>query len=141
MAEARATLANRRAAPHNRWAFHHVREIVPGADIPNDRRRVRELRVQPAKLELDRFSEQADTDGMAILQRGRLVFERYANGTTPQSPHILVSVSKSMLGLPFYSKLVESDGAHGGPMHYVSPNSVIARLSSQAALEIRKFLA
>ncbi len=198
MAEATATLANWRTAPHNRWAFHHVREIVPSADIPNDRRRLRELQVQPASLELDRFFEHTDTDGMAILHRGRLVFERYANGMTPQTPHILMSVSKSMLGLlvsmldiaperrvadfvpelastayrgarlrhlldmragiafnedylatsgpiveyrkatgwnplaageppsdlhSFYSKLVESGGAHGGPMHYVSPNS------------------
>lgn len=198
MGEARATLANWRSAPHNRWAFHHVREIVPSADIPNERLRVRELAVQPAGLELDGFFEQTDTDGLAIVHRGRLVFERYANGMTPLSPHILMSVSKSMLGLlvgmldlaperlvtdflpelaatayrgaslrhlldmrvgiafnedylatsgpiveyrmatgwnplaageppsdlhSFYSKLVQSDGAHGGPMHYVSPNS------------------
>ena len=46
MVEAAATLADWRTAPHNRRAFHHVREIVPSADIPNER-------------------------GMAILHRGR----------------------------------------------------------------------
>ena len=101
MADARATLANWRTAPHNRWAFHHVRELVPSADIPNDRHRVRELAAQPVELPLDRFLEETDTDGMAILHRGRIVFERYENGTTPQAPHILMSVSKSMLGLLF----------------------------------------
>ena len=30
------TLANWRSAPFNRWAFHHVRELIPTADIPND---------------------------------------------------------------------------------------------------------
>ena len=30
------TLANWRTSPFNRWAFHHVREIVPSADIPCD---------------------------------------------------------------------------------------------------------
>jgi len=99
MVEAKATLANWRTAPHNRRAFHHVRELVPSADIPNDRRRVRELAAQPVGLDLDRFLEQTGTDGMAIVHRGRLVFERYANGMTPQAPHILMSVSKSMLGL------------------------------------------
>ena len=36
---------------------------------------------------------------MAIVHRGRLVFEHYANGMTAETPHILMSVSKSMLGL------------------------------------------
>jgi len=35
-----ATLANWRTAPFNRWAFHHVRELIPTADIPNDPRRI-----------------------------------------------------------------------------------------------------
>ena len=39
----RATLANWRTAPHNRWAFHHVRELVPSADVANDPARVRAL--------------------------------------------------------------------------------------------------
>ncbi len=99
MADTRTTLANWRTAPHSRWAFHHVRELVPSADIPNDRRRVRELAAQPVELDLDRFLEQTGTDGMAIVHRGRLLFERYANGMTAQAPHILMSVSKSMLGL------------------------------------------
>jgi CubicO group peptidase (beta-lactamase class C family) len=211
MAEARATLANWRAAPHNRWAFHHVRELVPSADIPSDRKHVRELESRPAELALEPFLEETGTDGMAILHRGRLVFERYAGGMTPQAPHILMSVSKSMLGLlmsrlelrperpvtevvpeladtayrgaslrqlldmragvafnedylatsgpiaeyrkatgwnplaageqpsdlySFLSTLKEQDGPHGGPMHYVSPNSdllgwVIERATGQ----------
>ncbi len=34
--EGQVTLANWRTAPFNRWAFHHVREILPSADIAND---------------------------------------------------------------------------------------------------------
>ena len=30
------TLANWRTSPFNQWAFQHVREIVPSANIPND---------------------------------------------------------------------------------------------------------
>jgi hypothetical protein len=33
--KSQVTLANWRTAPFNRWAFQHVREIVPSADIPN----------------------------------------------------------------------------------------------------------
>jgi CubicO group peptidase (beta-lactamase class C family) len=106
-----ATLANWRAAPFNRWAFHHVRELIPTADIPNDPRRIRELpaakqdldiRIEPDSGEamgIEAFLRETDTDGMAILHRGRLVFERYENGLSDETPHILMSVSKSMLGL------------------------------------------
>jgi CubicO group peptidase (beta-lactamase class C family) len=100
MADGRATLANWRTAPHNRWAFHHVRELVPSADIPNDPRQVRELPAQPVDFAQFRpFIEQTDTDGLLVLHRGRIAFEHYANGMTEETPHILMSVSKSMLGL------------------------------------------
>ena len=104
MAEPRATLANWRTAPHNRWAFHHVRELVPSADIANDPQRIRtlpEAHAELGELGLDAFLRETDTDGFLILQRGRIVFERYANGMTHETPHILMSVSKSMLGLLF----------------------------------------
>ena len=108
----RATLANWRTAPHNRWAFHHVRELVASADVANDPARVRALAAQPADftglridpdsgeaMGIDAFLQETDTDGMAIVHRGRLVLERYGNGMTADDAHILMSVSKSLLGL------------------------------------------
>jgi CubicO group peptidase (beta-lactamase class C family) len=107
----RATLANWRAAPFNRWAFHHVRELIPSADIANDPRRIRDLeadfralevRVEPDSgepLTLAQFLAETETDGFVVLHRGRLIAEHYGNGTTPETPHILMSVSKSMMGL------------------------------------------
>ena len=100
--EGQVTLANWRTPPFNRWAFHHVREIVPSADIPNDPGNVIPLPAAPAELSSlfeNRFLEETDTDGLVILHRGKLVFEHYANGMTAETPHILMSVSKSMLGL------------------------------------------
>lgn len=95
------TLANWRQAPHNHWAFHHVRELIPTADIANDPRRIRDF--VPAEKSMppdfERFLAETDTDGLVILHRGRLIVERYGNGMTPEKPHILMSVSKSMLGL------------------------------------------
>jgi len=93
------TLANWRSSPFNRWAFHHVRELIPSADIANDPRRIRQLPIEKRQLDLDAFLTETDTDGMAVLHRGKLVFEHYANGMTDATPHILMSVSKSMLGL------------------------------------------
>lgn len=101
MNRARATLANWRTAPYNRWAFHHVRELIPTAEIANHARRVRELPAAPLELGVDRFLAETDSDGMIVLRRGRRVFERYGNGMPPHAPHILMSVSKSMLGLLF----------------------------------------
>ena len=107
-----ASLANWRTAPFNRWAFHHVRELIPSADIPNDVRRVRAMPAQPVDfssvridpdageaLGLEAFIAETDTDGLAIVHRGKLVFERYGNGMTDETPHILMSVSKSLLGM------------------------------------------
>jgi CubicO group peptidase (beta-lactamase class C family) len=105
-----ATLANWRTAPFNRWAFHHVRELIPTADIPNDPRRIREfrpgkqdpeLRIEPDSgepLTLAQFLAETQTDGFAVVHGGRLVAEHY-DEMTDEKPHILMSVSKSMLGL------------------------------------------
>jgi CubicO group peptidase (beta-lactamase class C family) len=100
-AAGQVTLANWRNPPFNRWSFHHVREIIPTAEIANDPARVRPLERGPG-LELPwlpAFMAETDTDGLAVVHRGRLVLERYAGGTSPETPHILMSVSKSMLGL------------------------------------------
>src|SRR5947208_753923 len=100
--DGQVTLANWRTSPFNRWAFHHVREVVASADIPNDPANVWELPSAPVdlgKLRIDELCDETDTDGLVILHRGRIVFERYANGMTAESPHILMSVSKSLLGL------------------------------------------
>src|SRR5215471_2213380 len=88
--EAQVTLANWRTAPFNRWAFHHVREIVPTADIPNDPARAIDFEVAPidldgvriesprGRLSLGQFIEETSTDGLVVLADGRIAFERYA---------------------------------------------------------------
>jgi CubicO group peptidase (beta-lactamase class C family) len=111
-ADTQVTLANWRTAPFNRWAFQHVRELLPTADIAPDPANLRELPVRPAALEqlrvtgtsgeeltLDQALTATCTDGLVVLHKGSIVLERYFNGMTKRSPHILMSVSKSMLGL------------------------------------------
>src|SRR4029077_907001 len=93
------TLANWRAAPFSRWGFQHVRELIPSADIPNDPRRVRELPLEKRDFDLERVLAETDTDGFVVLHRGSVIAEHYANGMTSETPHILMSVSKSMMGL------------------------------------------
>jgi CubicO group peptidase (beta-lactamase class C family) len=105
------TLANWRTAPFNKWAFQHVREIVPSADIANEPDDVWKLASDPKDLSSFRFEHngkpysiaefagETDTDGLVILHRGKVVLEHYDNGMTSSTPHILMSVSKSLTAI------------------------------------------
>src|SRR5215475_7222723 len=77
------TQANWRTTPFNQWAFHHVRELLPTADIPADPANVRELCAKPAALErllvtgskgealtLDQALQATSTDGLVVLHKG-----------------------------------------------------------------------
>ena len=101
-AQNRVTLANWRKAPYCHWAFHHVREIVPTAEISNNPKDVWELKagvMDIACLGLEKIMADTDSDAVVILHDNKLVHETYRNGMTANDPHILMSVSKSMLGL------------------------------------------
>ena len=107
-AAGQVTLANWRTAPFNVWGFQHVREIVPTADIANDPGRVWALPEAPLdlsglriddRLDFPGFLAETNTDALVILHRGKIIAETYANGMTRATPHILMSVSKSMLGM------------------------------------------
>ena len=98
----RASLANWRKAPYCHWAFHHVREIIPSAEISNDPTKVWELEpstMDTSNLGLDEAMAKTDCDAVVVLHKDKLVHESYRNGMTSRDPHILMSVSKSMLGL------------------------------------------
>lgn len=110
--EHQVTLANWRQSPFNQWAFHHVREIVPSADIANDPDNVWHLEENPVNLggvsidcedeglmSLSGFCHYAQVDALLVLHRDKIVYEHYHQGMTRYSPHILMSVSKSLLGV------------------------------------------
>jgi CubicO group peptidase (beta-lactamase class C family) len=107
-----ASIANWRTAPFSRWAFHNVRDIIASADIENvpniplvlsqallplgDFR----LRMPGgASLDLKDFTRATATDALVILRDGRIAYEFYDNGTTAETPHILMSATKSVVGL------------------------------------------
>jgi len=109
--EQQVTLANWRLPPFNNWAFHHVREIVPSANIYRGTGPVLSLPASGIALpnvvfrgprgqdwNLDDMLRASDTDGLLVLKSGKVVVERYFNGLTPEAPHIIFSVSKSVTG-------------------------------------------
>jgi hypothetical protein len=102
------TLADWQDPPYNRWAFQHVRELIPTARISRGDaqpwqllradRDVTGLRYRSGDRELTIGEMVADsyTDGFLVLHRGAVVTEQYFNGMTPDRPHLLMSVSKSV---------------------------------------------
>ena len=106
--------------PLNRWAYTHLREILPTKDIPNAASDVRPLqglgtaaadrslliggRTEMLSAAMDRLY----VDGVLVLQDGAVVVERYADTLTPERPHLLWSVSKTITGL--VAATVDADG-------------------------------
>jgi CubicO group peptidase (beta-lactamase class C family) len=105
-----AKLDNWRSTPYSKWAFHHVREIVPTADVENKSGLVNDLNLDIQMFEdlnLEQVMEETETDAIVIAQNNSILFEKYNNGMNEKSPHILFSVSKSILGL-IVGALIES---------------------------------
>ncbi|WP_315756689.1 MULTISPECIES: serine hydrolase [unclassified Bradyrhizobium] len=107
-----ADLSNWRSAPFSRWAFHNIRSILPVADIESAPGSAWPLPASPISfdqfslrlpkggtLDLDGFLKATATDGLLILHDGRIVFEHYDGGTDRDTPHILMSATKSITGL------------------------------------------
>ena len=105
------TLEGWQSEPQLRWTFQHVAEMFPTATIPAADR-ARGLPERPAHLDDLRLvdpltggeetvrsvMDASDTDGWAVLHQGHLVHEHYQRGMSPPSQHLLMSVSKSLVG-------------------------------------------
>ncbi len=106
--QSRVTLANWQDPPFNRWAFQHIRELIPTArisrghgpawELPRAERDVLGIRFRSGDRELTVAGLLAETytDGFLVLHRGQIVAEHYFNGMAPDVPHLLMSVSKSV---------------------------------------------
>lgn len=109
--ERRVTRDNWRLYPYSRWAFQHTRELVPSRGLPRADA-PRALPVRPVDLSKLIFSGDGGerigwldflasvyTDALVVVHRGVIVHEYYANGMAPDAPHMLFSVTKSIVGL------------------------------------------
>ena len=97
----RPTLTNWLEPPGNRWAFRHVRELVPSALVtagsgrPLERAPVDGLRTES----LLGYLYRSFTDALIVLHGGKVALEWYAPGVTATDRHILFSVTKSVTAL------------------------------------------
>ena len=109
--ETQVTLANWQDPPFNRWGFQHVREIIPSHPIPAgppaplpaataalDLGHAAVPRVDGSTATVADVLDDTYTDAFVVLHDGQVVAERYANGMTAGTRHLLMSVSKSILG-------------------------------------------
>jgi CubicO group peptidase (beta-lactamase class C family) len=99
--------------PQWRWTFSHWREFRPTIGVPRDAGSVRPLpRAERADIDAVEFVPMGGTapmtwadslvanytDGIIVLHRGRIVYERYFGALTGERPHIAFSVTKSFTG-------------------------------------------
>jgi len=109
-AAAQVTLANWQVPPYNRWSFSHIREIMPTQRISRGIGAVTPLPADPqplGKVALHRVSgteaivddvlEDTYTDAVVVVHGGRVVLERYSGETAVDTPHLLMSISKSVV--------------------------------------------
>jgi CubicO group peptidase (beta-lactamase class C family) len=107
------TAANWQEPPFNRWAYWHVREILPTQLVSRGAGPARQIRTRAAPAEIrsidvTRIGESAGTvgevlddsftDAFLVLQEGELVSEWYGPLGAPGRPHALMSVAKSVVG-------------------------------------------
>ena len=105
------TLESFQFGPVNRWTFSHMREIIPTVNIPRDTNRFLVLNnsddlvadfsveFQGRKQSIDEIAVHQFIDGLLIIKDGEIVVENYYGHLTQDRPHLMNSVSKSIVGL------------------------------------------
>jgi CubicO group peptidase (beta-lactamase class C family) len=99
--------------PQTRWTFSHWREVFPTRNIARGKGPVAALpRAERDDIDTLSFVPMGGTapmtwreslaanytDGIVVLHRGRIVYERYFGALTAERPHIAFSVTKSFFG-------------------------------------------
>jgi CubicO group peptidase (beta-lactamase class C family) len=109
--ESLVTLENWQRPPYNRWAFQHVRELIPTVrisrgdglawELPRAERNLDGIRfvTRVGQFTVGDLLDRTYTDGFLVIHNGRIITERYFNGLRPDALHLLMSVSKSVTGL------------------------------------------
>ncbi len=99
-------LVNWRTAPHSRWSFHHVREVVPSATITTSSLLLEKFSevhqdfsgiafkgTESENWTLDRLHEETSCDAFLVAHQGKLVHEWYRQESIENNPHIVFSIS------------------------------------------------
>jgi CubicO group peptidase (beta-lactamase class C family) len=109
---ASTSATNWQDAPHNRWAFWHVRELLPTHQVSrgdgpfrvlpdhtsdHDVLPVELTRVDGSRATVADVLDDTFTDAYAVLQDGALVAEAYHPTGGPHRTHAVLSITKSVV--------------------------------------------
>jgi CubicO group peptidase (beta-lactamase class C family) len=109
--EYRVHIGNWQQYPQKIWSFQNTRELFPTRRLAPGAVPVWELPRAPLPLDdlatggagpaqtWPQMLAATHTDAVLVLHRGRIVDERYFNGMRPETPHLMFSATKSMVGL------------------------------------------
>lgn len=98
--------------PRTRWAFSHVRELLPTVAVGRGNGTASTLVAAPSNEIDELVFPLADgssmtwteslaanyTDGIVVLHRGQVVYERYFGALQAERPHMAFSITKSFIG-------------------------------------------
>ena len=110
--ESVVSLGNWQDPPFNRWSFQHLREIVPTQRIARGARakaagapdnppaldHIAVTRLGAGPSTVGEVLADTWTDAVIVLHDGQIVLERYFGQMRANTPHLLMSVSKSIVG-------------------------------------------
>ena len=98
------------SAPHLHWTFQHIADFLPTAVISRGNGPIAELPSAPSALTdlpvhhgavpttVGEVMATRATDGWIVTQRGKVLAEQYYGGMVADTSHLLMSVSKSLVG-------------------------------------------
>ncbi|MCG9788444.1 beta-lactamase family protein [Vibrio mediterranei] len=97
--------------PYNRWSYQHMRMFYPSADIApskspvslkkniQDLSNIKVKNGQGEERTFEQFLTETWTDSLIVIKGDKIVSETYMNGMAPDTPHQMMSVTKSFGGL------------------------------------------
>lgn len=104
------TWGNWMRPPYNKWGFRNLVRLRPSITVSCGKG-VEELSTEQVNLDALNFASEcginvrldehllaSHADGFIVLHRGKVVYERYANGHSADDRHIMFSVTKSLIG-------------------------------------------
>lgn len=138
IAEEPVTLENWAEAPHNRWSFLNLDAVLPTATVhravsstPFPRRDEDVLgsrtprydgtgRIRASGTVRDVLDD-TWTDAFIVLHRGHIVCEEYRGTMTPDTRHLLMSVTKSVVGVLACALIAEGHCSLTDPVEDLVP--------------------
>ncbi|MDI1261974.1 MAG: serine hydrolase [bacterium] len=100
-----------RSFPELRWAWSNIRQLVPTVNVwrgtgpasvlPRAEQDIggsASVTMDGRPMTFERMLGETYADGIAVLHRGRLIYERYFGALQSHKPHIGMSVTKSFTG-------------------------------------------